>query len=228
MNKLGSESIRDTLVGAAVTGLLMGGCASDSGDDAPRELRRYEVADLTVERFEEICDERGGLSQTHATCGGNNACRGLDYNSWDPITIVEHTCKGFSACKGLSCVDLPKDKGQKGDKIYEDKCAKCHGGDEESPDANSVYKVFFEPGGNADDALARFERFDQDVLVKMAAFGAVGYYEDGTPYANMPPFHEDFSVVELQRVVEHLLTLDIIPEEVKILGINAEIEASGE
>ena len=227
MIKAGKDSVQ-SLIGAAVTGLLVGGCASgdSNADEAPRELRRWQVADLTVENFEAVCEERGGLTQTHATCGGNNACRGLDFNSWDPTTIVEHTCKGFSACKGLSCVDLPKDGGRSGEKIYKDECAKCHGGDEKSPDADKVYKVFLAPGDKAEEELARFQDTADKALVKMTAFGAIGYYKDGTPYSNMPPFYADLSVAELRRVVDHLKGLEIMTEETKILGINAEIDLS--
>lgn len=225
MAKVSIDVALEALIGAAVSGLLSGcGEPAKTTDDAPREVRSFQVANLTVDKFEELCAERGGLTQTHVTCGGTNACRGLDYNSWDPTTVVEHTCRGFSKCMGLSCVDLPEDGGLSGKEIYEETCAKCHGGDEGAKDANNVYTVFFEPGGDAEEARANFLNTKEAVLVKKAAFGSIGYYEDGTPYANMPAYHEELSVAELRRVVDHLVKLDIVTEEAQVLGINAEIE----
>jgi len=214
----------ETLLGAAVSGLLAGGCGSgETTDDAPRKVKEFQVEGLTVAMFEEMCEERGGLTQVHASCAGNNACRGLILNGWAGETIVEHTCRGFSSCLGISCVDMPEDSGASGQEIYEDTCASCHGGDEDSENAAEIYTLFVEPGGDQDAALAEFMALEQTTLVNNVAFGAVGFYEDGTPYANMPAYHEELSLAEVRRVVEHLEGLEVSVEEIKALGINSEV-----
>lgn len=220
--------VQDALVGAAISGMLMGGCASDAvDDDAPREIREIHDADLTVAKFEDMCEARGGLTQTHTACSGTNSCRGLIYNGWAGDTIVEHTCRGFNACLGISCVDLPTDGGRAAQEIYEDDCAGCHSHGEEE-DADLFYTVYIPLGSDEPTALANFEAKSDETLVNNVAFGAVGYYEDGTPYSNMPAYHEALSLAEIRRVVDYLKELEVATEAPDVLGINAEIDTGGE
>lgn len=221
----------DALMGAAISGLLAAGCASDNGgDDAPREVGRTEYANLTVAMFKDICEERGGLTQVHASCASTNSCRGLIYNSWanedGKAIVVEHTCRAFNSCLGISCVDMPADGGKTGQEIYEDTCGGCHAGPEDSEDAYAMYTVFAEPGGDVEAALAEFNARSEATLVNNVAFGAVGFYADGTPYSNMPAYHEELSLAETRRVVEYLLTLEAVGEEIEALGINQEIDST--
>lgn len=236
MSKLNTKSLfHDALVGAAVSGLLLTGCASDdTTDDAPRELGQTQYTNLTVAEFKTMCEERAGLTQVHAACSGTNACRGLILNSWatetiageQVSTVVEHTCRGFNSCLGISCVDMPADSGKSGQDVYEESCMGCHAvGGHDSPNAHLTYAVYYRPGGDAATALAAFEAKSDATLINNVAFGAVGYLDDGTPYSNMPAYHEDLSVEEIKRVVEHLQGLEIHTVEMELLGVNDEIAA---
>jgi mono/diheme cytochrome c family protein len=207
---------------------LGAGCAADAAvtDDAPREVREIHDAALTVAKFKDMCEDRGGLTQTHAACSGTNSCRGLIYNSWAGDTIIEHTCRGFNSCTGISCVDMPEDSGKTGEEIYEDLCVGCHSHSEDE-DAELFYTVFAKPNADQDAAVDAFEAKSKETLVNNVAFGAVGFYEDGTPYSNMPAYHEDLSLAEVRRVVDYLLDLEAVPGESDALGINAEIDTTG-
>lgn len=220
--------IQKCLVGAAVSGLLSAGCASDSPNDdgAPRALGEIHEADLTVAKFKELCEDRAGLTQVHAACSGTNSCRGLIYNTWAGDTIVEHTCRGFNSCVGISCVDMPTDSGKSGQDIYEESCIGCHA-HSEGEDAGTFYAVFKHPDVTDEAALATFMAKNDTTLVNNVAFGSMGYYPDGTPYSNMPAYHEELSLAEVRRVVDYLTGLEARVEEVTALGINSEIDTSG-
>jgi mono/diheme cytochrome c family protein len=209
--------------------LLSAGCASDdTADTAPRALGEIRDADLTVAKFKDICEDRGGLTQVHASCGGTNSCRGLIYNTWAGDTIVEHTCRGFNSCLGISCVDMPADSGKSGQDVYEENCTGCHAHSEVDGEAGTFYAVFVHPGVSDEDALAAFMAKSDATLVNNVAFGSMGYYPDGTPYSNMPAYHEDISLAETRRVVEYLTGLEARTEVAVALGINQEIDTSGE
>lgn len=217
----------DALLGAAISGLVAGGCASeDPTDSAPRALREIHDPDLTVESFKNMCEERGGLTQVHASCASTNACAGLIYNTWAGDTIVEHTCRGFNSCVGISCVDLPADTGKSGQDVYEEHCVGCHQHSEDT-EPQAFYAVFKHPDVTDEAALAAFMAKDDTTLVNNVAFGSVGYYPDGTPYSNMPAYHEDISLEETRAVVQYLKTLDTRVEPVVALGINQEIDTAG-
>ncbi len=236
MSKPNTKSVfHDALVGAAVSGLLLTGCASDDPtSDAPRELGQTQHTNLTVADFKAMCEERAGLTQVHAACSGTNACRGLILNSWAteevdgvPVsTIVEHTCRGFNSCLGISCVDMPADSGKTGQEIYEETCMGCHAvGGHDAENANLTYAVYYKPGADPAAALAAFEAKSEATLINNVAFGSMGYLDDGTPYSNMPAYHEELSLAEVRRVVEHVVGLEIHAEEQKLLGVNDEIAA---
>lgn len=220
--------VHDALLGAAVSGLLAAGCASEEPtDDTPRQIGEIHEADLTVAKFKDICEERGGLTQVHAACSGTNSCRGLIYNTWAGDTIVEHTCRGFNSCLGISCVDMPADSGKTGQDVYEENCTGCHA-HSDGTDSGQFYAVFVHPGVTDEDALAAFDAKTNATLVNNVAFGTFGYYPDGTPYSNMPAYHADISLAETRRVVEYLKSLETRTEVAVALGINQEIEAGGE
>lgn len=229
MSKPNSKSLlHDALLGAAITGLLASGCASEKTDNAPRAIREIHDASLTVASFKQMCETRGGLTQTHASCGGTNSCRGLIYNTWAGDTIVEHTCRGFNSCLGISCVDMPADSGKSGQDVYDENCASCHAHSEVEGEAGTFYAVFTHPGVTDEDALAAFMAKSDATLVNNVAFGSIGYYPDGTPYSNMPAYHDDISLAETRRVVEYLTGLEARTEVAVALGINQEIDTSGE
>jgi hypothetical protein len=118
-NEKGARPISPSgvLLAAAISGLLSGAAACDSeshghgepsGDGTARVISKSVVLDMTVERFTQDCDTRGGTVELHSHCGGVNSCHGLSY---DDVTHVlsEHTCRGLNTCSGYSCVVPPPD-----------------------------------------------------------------------------------------------------------------------
>lgn len=61
------------------------------------------IPDLSLAEFTMMCDEVGGVVETHAHCGGFVTGRGFSYDS-DIDTFTEHTCRGYNTCTGFSCV----------------------------------------------------------------------------------------------------------------------------
>lgn len=61
------------------------------------------IVDLSLEEFTEMCDEAGGVVETHAHCGGVVTGKGFSYDS-DTDVFTEHTCAGYNTCTGFSCV----------------------------------------------------------------------------------------------------------------------------
>lgn len=213
--------LRNNLLGAAITGLLATGCGADE-ETGPRKLSEVVRADLTVAEFKQMCDARAGLTETDANCGGHNSCAGLSYTNWNN-TLTEHTCKGINSCGGIHCVDLPKDGGLTGAEVYKETCLDCHGGGEEAADAEMIYKHLVKPGDDLEASKMRFLARSPRELVNVVAFGITGVNADGA-FTNMPGYRTEYSRAELERVVEHVLDLEIVAEEQKVLGINREIE----
>ena len=99
------------LLSAALYGLTCAGalgCGSSDDSEEPASGKgtitsREQVLDMTLERFTALCEERGGVVETHPHCGGANTCKGMSYD----VTIkelTEHTCRGLNTCTGYSCV----------------------------------------------------------------------------------------------------------------------------
>jgi hypothetical protein len=99
------------LLSAAIAGLLTGASACQSEEPANGEgiTSSRTVPNLSLEDFTMDCDDRGGVVELHAHCGGVNTCRGFSYD--DSIQVLtEHTCRGLNTCSGFSCV-IPEDEG---------------------------------------------------------------------------------------------------------------------
>ncbi len=73
------------------------------GSDAVGVLSTKIIADLSLAEFTEMCDEAGGVVETHAQCGGVVTGPGFSYDS-DTDAFTEHTCRGYNTCTGFSCV----------------------------------------------------------------------------------------------------------------------------
>ena len=61
------------------------------------------ISDMTLEKFAELCNQRGGAVQLICHCGGANTCKGLSFDT-TTMTLSEHTCQGMNTCAGYSCV----------------------------------------------------------------------------------------------------------------------------
>lgn len=209
-----------TLLTAAVAGLLTAIACNQTADDhhqddtdtldTPKETDttdtpeygitdRRELPDLTFAQFSTDCAARGGLVQTHATCAGNNACRGMSFNKWSK-ELTEHSCRALNSCGGASCVVLPDDEGRAPEDVYDQMCGSmCHG---------EAFTVFTPPGADLEVALAQFEARTTTALVSRVAFGLTGHNESGTAFANMPAFYSKLSRAEIERLVTYLQTLE--------------------
>jgi hypothetical protein len=174
------------------------------------------VTDETIKfaDFLAECTSKGGLIQTHATCAGNNSCKGMSFNKFSK-ELTEHTCKGMNSCGGVSCVVLPTDSGKTGEEVWSGTCADCHGAD--------AFTLYTAPGADQAAAQTQFAALTQANLVTIAAFGYRGLNSDGSASANMPGFHERYSVAELERVAEYLRTLDVEPYEYAVVGVNEDL-----
>lgn len=102
--------------GSGAGGAATGGSADGSGGAAggtgeggaggagPLGVISSEIiADLSLADFTGLCDEAGGVVETHAVCGGVVTGPGFSYDS-DTDVFTEHTCAGYNTCRGFSCV----------------------------------------------------------------------------------------------------------------------------
>lgn len=84
-------------------------CAESKNGDADAEggasgvTSTEIVPDLSIEDFTAMCDEAGGVVETHAHCGGTASGPGFSYDS-ETDELTEHTCAGINTCTGFSCV----------------------------------------------------------------------------------------------------------------------------
>lgn len=102
--------------GSGAGGAATGGSADETGGAAgspgeggaggagPEGVISSEIiADLGLADFTDLCDEAGGVVETHAVCGGVVTGPGFSYDS-DTDVFTEHTCAGHNTCRGFSCV----------------------------------------------------------------------------------------------------------------------------
>ena len=208
---------------AGLVGVALSGCADESASDSTAEagpvvLSTLTDKSMTYERFSDDCDARGGLVQTHAACGGTNACKGMSYNKWS-YELTEHTCKGTNTCAGMSCVELAADQGRKPAQIYEDSCSGCH-----SHGDPSVFTVYVAPGPELAQAESAFPKLPRARLVSSVAFGVAGRNANGVAYSNMPAHYESYSRKEIEAVVQYLLKLTPKAEAMGIVGLTEDID----
>jgi hypothetical protein len=184
------------------------------------EQKEYTFAQLT-----KMCDERGGYTQVHGSCGGHNACAGFSYGDWGPgaAILVEHTCSGANSCAGLSCVVLPEDKRKDldGAELYDvlfadtepSSCSNCHAPHEDDKADLSKFNVYVLEGSTRTEAnwLERSAAEQERVI----AFGAHSVLSDGTAMENMGAYNKVLSRVEVERLVAHLRTLEPVIKVMK-------------
>lgn len=237
------SSATSLLLGAALTGLLAlalpacsdsdpapvdaAGAAGAGGTGTPgtSELQVVSVKvdkTVTFKSFSAECDKRGGYIQTHATCAGTNACKGLSYNKYS-LELMNHTCKAMNSCGGLSCVDSAPDQGRSGKDIYETlkpgPCSDCHGGLEGDP-----FTYYVPKGKDLKQATADFAKRSRDAQTALVAFGVHGVNENGTAFSNMPAYYERLSKAEIERVIDYVHTLKVEAAEYGTVGVNEEID----
>mgnify|MGYP002380024391 CR=1 FL=1 len=192
--------------------------------DAPEDTPEYDVTsttsrpDLTFQQMADECAAAGGMMQTHATCAGNNACRGMSFNKWSK-DFTHHTCRGLNSCGGASCVLLAEDRARPAADLYDQLCGSmCHGSD---------FTIYAPPGGDLDEARARFEGRTDRAIASIIAFGIAGHNENGSAYANMPAFHARLSLAELEALVDYVRSLPGEPANYEISGQTEDFTDAG-
>jgi hypothetical protein len=221
-------------------------CTDATGPDGgmPAEVdKEISVEDVqyTFAEVNELCDERGGYIQTHASCPGLNTCRGFSYGDWgEDSQLSEHTCSGVNGCAGLSCVDTLKEReggdltGEEIMKLEDDwfterggnygpkACKTCHVPSEKNEETGeydydfSKLRMLFWPDSERDASnwTERSEKYQESAI----AFGVHGIRDDGTAYSNMAAYKDLLSKTEIQRVVQYMR--DFAPEDIVIKEIN--------
>lgn len=190
-----------------------------AGDAGPVVLSSRRDPALSFRAFLADCTRRGGFVQTHATCSGNNACRGVSYNRFDR-SVTEHTCRAMNTCAGMSCVETAPGENRPPAELYASDCAGCHGEDH--------FSLYREPGVTEAVATARFNsparRAQQGAIV---AFGVQGNGGAESISANMPGRWDRYSRAEILRLVEYVHTLPLRGSEIIILGTTHEVNPDG-
>ncbi|WP_437325526.1 MopE-related protein [Sorangium sp. So ce381] len=164
---------------------------------------------ISFEEFSAACAEsamlagtaRPGVVQVHASCSGNNSCRGMVYQSWNEL--YEHSCRAVNGCEGWSCVETAEDQDRDGPAAFKAAtCDHCHSA------AAGKFSVKVPPGEDVSAFLADFwERRSDPYLQAIIAFGIDGATPEGTAYANMPGSYHVLSRSEMDRLIAYLRTL---------------------
>lgn len=214
-----------SLITAALTGLMGAGLVACGGKDkekiieVPTKSMTGVVTSTTVDKtitltsFLAQCETRGGVVQTHASCAGANTCAGISFHS-SSGKLSEHSCKAANICSGMSCVDLPADRGLTGAEILEGsntasmgesevQCNFCHG------EGKTAFVLPIAPYADAAASTTAFQAKSDATLMVAIAFGIHGVNADGTAYANMPGFYLSYSLAEMKRLVTHLRSLPL-------------------
>lgn len=210
------------LLAAALAGLMGIGCGEKEKEkivEVEVETKVGAVTSTTVDKtqtlatFSSLCETRGGVVQTHASCAGANTCAGVSFHT-PSGKLSEHTCKAANICAGMSCVDLPADRGLTGTQILvgttettmgesDVQCNFCHG------EGKTAFVLPISPSADSAATITAFQNKSDLALISAIAFGIHGVNADGTAYANMPGFYKVYSLAEMKRLVTHLRSLPL-------------------
>ncbi len=221
MSKPCTENSRvNPILTAALAGLMGFGCGEKEKEKIVEvEAKAGVVTSTTVDKtltlatFKSTCETRGGVVQTHASCAGSNSCAGISFHT-PSGKLSEHTCKAANICAGMSCVDLPDDRGLTGAQILEGssettmtgtevQCNFCHG------EGKTSFVLPIAPDADSAASIAAFQAKSDSALISTIAFGIHGVSADGTAFANMPGFYKVYSLAEIKRLVTHLRSLPL-------------------
>jgi hypothetical protein len=193
--------------------------APDNQVDALRLLDTDDDGNVTLAEFAAQCEKsaqlvgesRPGLVQVHASCAGNNSCKGMVYQSWNEI--YEHSCRGVNGCAGWSCVELAEDKQRNGVQAFEDAhCGYCHS---PTDGGKGLFQVPVRPGNDVESYLAEFWSSRSAAHVRsVVAFGVTGITESGVAFANMPGAYRILSLAETDALIAHVQTLGLVAHEI--------------
>jgi len=210
--------------GSSSGGSSNGGTSSGGSGENYNDVIDEDAADMTMDEFRTLCEERGGYTYVNAACATSSMCRGLSLHDG---TIWDHSCRGQnSSCSGVGCLDMPEDKGIEGQELFEaSACGDCHADWSATTDWDNPivdykrYAVFFDPKVISEkDAMARFADSTDKRLESIIVWGVNGFHEDRTPYSNMPTYYQKYSLAEIRRVAAYIRTLTPFPHPYSIYG----------
>lgn len=203
--------------------------SSDEGDDLidalalidadeDGEISLEEFADACAESAQLVGDGEPGFVQYHASCAGNNACRGMVLQSWGDL--YEHSCRGSNFCAGWSCVQGAADAGRDAAESFDaGHCGYCHSGESGS---------FGIPVPPSEDLAAYLDQFwdkrSDEYLRSLIAFGANYISPDGFAVANMPAAYKTLSRAEIDRLITLLRSLPVSGHQFDLPGLPAPSE----
>lgn len=162
---------------------------------------------ISFEEFAAACAENAmvlgkaepGVVNTHSSCSGTNACRGMHLHPWGEF--FEHDCRGVNYCAGWSCTETAVDKKRDAPTLFKDAgCKNCHHDDKFS------FVVLVPPGEDAMAAPAKLLAKSDDHLRSSIAFGMSGVGPNGFAYQNMPRHYDVMSRAEMNTIIAWIRT----------------------
>lgn len=205
--------------------------SSDEGEDLVDALSLIDTdedGEISLEEFADACAESAqlvgegqpGFVQYHASCAGNNGCRGMVLQSWGEL--YEHSCRGSNFCAGWSCVQGAADAGRDAAASFDaGHCGYCHSG------ADGSFGIPVHPGEDLTTYLDQFwDKRSDEYLRSLIAFGANYISPDGFAVANMPAAYKTLSRAEIDRLITLLRSLPVSGHQFDLPGLPAPSEPS--
>ncbi len=160
---------------------------------------------ISFEEFEAACAEHAmvigkaepGVVNTHASCSGTNACRGMTLHPWGEL--YEHDCRGVNTCAGWSCTEAAPDQKRDGATLLSQTgCNNCHHGD------NVTFVVLVPPGEDTSTAVSTFLSYSDSRMRSAIAFGVSGVSPAEIAYENMPSHYDVMSRAEMDTLIAYI------------------------
>lgn len=157
---------------------------------------------ISFDEFEAACaahamvlgEAEPGIVNTHASCSGTNACRGMMLHPWGEL--FEHDCRGVNHCAGWSCTEAAADQGRDGPTLYKQAgCSNCHHSD------TADFVVLVPPGEDTAAAVGTFLGYSDSHMRAAIAFGVAGVGPNGAAYQNMPAHYTAMSRAEMNTII---------------------------
>ncbi len=169
---------------------------------------------ISFEEFAAACAEHAmvlgkaepGVVNSHSSCSGTNACRGMHLHPWGEF--FEHDCRGVNYCAGWSCTETAVDQKRDPTTLLKAAgCNNCH------HDDAFDFVVLVPPGEDVATAPAKLLAKSDDHLRSAIAFGIAGIGPNGFAYQNMPRHYDVMSRAEMDTIIAWI-------RQAKLVGAN--------
>ncbi len=166
---------------------------------------------ISFEEFSAACAKHAmvlgkaepGVVNTHSTCAGTSACRGMQLHPWGEF--FEHDCRGVNYCAGWSCTETAVDQKRDGATLFKAAgCNNCH------HEENFDFVVLVPQGEDATAAPANLLAESDDHLRSSIAFGIRGVQPNGVAYQNMPQHYDVMSRAEMNTMIGWIRTAKLV------------------